>query len=189
MKKYLYLIGILSCILLISCGKKEDKPKVEVIRDTDSTETYSSELISSNITESTSDKETSKVEIESSETTYISQIETTEEVTTEEEVTSILENDLSIDFVKNLVSVLLGSYNQSDIDSYLSTIALVDGFTFNTVVNKETTVLVENIGVNSTNAQEYLAIVTLKQQGGISKFAVLVEFENTKLSKFSFTKF
>ena len=120
-----YLILLVFCVCLSGCGKNKKEPDVEINRESVDVITTDAVTFETEVLESTEEIQT---------TTFISELEsTTEELTTvvEETTTEKSEtNELSISFVKDLVTVLMGSHNQADIDRYLSTIALDNEFKF-----------------------------------------------------------
>ena len=186
MKKHVILcLAIISVTLVTSgCDKKSDIP-VKI----DRTGTYSYET-DNELLPQIDDTESEVPEQEITTTSGDVFIQTTtSDASPVVSESSVETNEVTLSFVEDLINTLMSSTSQQDIDSYLHSIATEEQFTFNPIVNQKTQVSIENIGVNNDNPNEYLGIVTLRQDGGISKFSVLVVFKDTKLSSFSITKF
>lgn len=182
MKKLVVLMLLLVSLSLVGCGKKDDIP-VTVDRTETENSSNKDDIKSSVKVEDEEEKDTKYIE---NKPVYESKVDISEEEELEDTSGS---SDLSIDFVKEIITTLMSSTSQSDIDSYLESIETDSQFSFNTIVNKETSVYIENIGVSSSSPDKYLAIVTLKQDEGISKFSVFVGFEDSKLKSFDFKRF
>lgn len=192
MKKYiiLFLIIASTTIVFSGCGKKTNIPVTIDRTGTSQTEIYEDDgeeplEIENTVSEVPAEQETTTPSDATPQTTE-SDASPTEEVISENSVET---NEVTISFVKGIINTLMSSTSQEDIDSYLQSIATEEQFTFNPIVNQKTQVSIENIGVNNDNPNEYLGIVTLRQEGGISKFSVLITFKDTKLSSFTITKF
>lgn len=188
MKKLVVLMLLLVSLSLVGCGKKDDIP-VTVDR-TETENSSNKDDIKSSVKvedeEEEKDEENQDTKDIENKPVYESKMDISEEEELEDTSES---SDLSIDFVKEIITTLMSSTSQSDIDSYLESIETDSQFSFNTIVNKETSVYIENIGVSSSSPDKYLAIVTLKQDEGISKFSVFVGFEDSKLKSFDFKRF
>ena len=198
-KRYLVAVSFM-CLLLSGCGDKNNEDKDigvtqwQTVESTEVSEISTTEEVSSD----GSNNESISTEVESTES-ETKEVETTEDyseptnynssITVTETEVEEAKNDVSTSFVKDLLTVLMTSYDKDTIDNYLSGIATVDGFEFKPIVDKSTSIEIEAIGVNKDNSNEYLAIVTLRQRGGNSKFAVSVYFSNDKLESISYKKF
>lgn len=178
MKRLVAVMGV--CLLLSGCSSKSSEPEVNINRDS-----VKSTEISSSINDTSVNQDTTKIEVTTTEAT-LSEVETT---VSEVETTTAVTSYIDIVYVKDVICNLLRCTSQSEVNDYLLHIETSSNFTYKPVVNKETKVSIESIGVNTENSNEYLSIVTLRQQGGISKFAVVVSFDYNRLSSIEITKF
>lgn len=98
-------------------------------------------------------------------------------------------SSVSLDKVEDIISNLLSIQSVDEMDRYLSSVDKTSDFVFMPVVNKDTRVTIEYVGRDTINQSEFLAIVTLRQDNGISKFSVTVKFEGTSLKSFIISRF
>lgn len=185
MRRSLFLLLTLASMstILSGCSSNDDVPvtvnREELVVDEDDFESMVS-TTESDITATEEPEVTDEPTVEP----------TAEPITESSQTTSSdAQSAVSISYVKDLITTLMSSTSQSDIDTYLQGIVTDSQFTFSPIVNQETKVSIENIGINSSNSNEYLGIVTLRQAEGISQFSVLVTFADSKLSSFVVTKF
>lgn len=189
MRRSLFLLLTLASMstILSGCSSNDDVPvtvnREELVVDEDDFESMVS-TTESDITATEEPEITDEPTVEPT-------VEPTAEPITElsQTTSSDAQSAVSISYVKDLITTLMSSTSQSDIDTYLQGIVTDSQFTFSPIVNQETKVSIENIGINSSNSNEYLGIVTLRQAEGISQFSVLVTFADSKLSSFVVTKF
>lgn len=97
--------------------------------------------------------------------------------------------DVTVDYVSDIISNLMSICDEDTMRTYISTLPHTSDFVMMPLVDKETKVSIEYIGKNSLNGSDYLAIVTLRQENGISKFSVTLRFEGYKICGFGFSKF
>lgn len=181
MKKSIVFVCVsLLSISLIGCGKEDVKVKV------DRGGSVITEVSTKQESSTAESKEINETALDVSNSTEVSSMATQE---TSKSNGIVEENTLSISFVKDIITNLMSSTSQSDIDTFLDSIEVDSNFIFIPIVNQSTTVSIESIGINELNSSEYLGIVTLRQSNGISKFAVTVTFNSTKLSSFTYSKF
>lgn len=151
--------------------KNKEEVKTEVDTEEESSEEFDNTLVSSDINIINSDLSN-----------------TDKEVTTKSS-SNTSDSSITIDKVEDIIKNLMSIQRQDEMTEYLSTINKTSDFVFMPVVNKDTRVAIEHIGMSIDNPSEYLAIVTLRQDNGISKFSVIVKFEGVSLKSFIMSRF
>lgn len=207
----LVVLGVL-CLNLVGCKESKEDASITKWGTTASESVEMSTNINpskevleesgSEFVEETTKEETSKSSMDSSlgiETELESENEESSmkqelEVSMETNEENIEEENwvtINTGVVKGVLENVLKVQTSSEATAYFyeQHIKVVDGFQYKPIVNQDTRVAVEYIGVNSENPNKYKAIVTLRQSQGISKFAFTVWVKDNAIEMIEYERF